>query len=289
MTFLRGKRPPRLDPRQLGIDPDLSLDSALDRLRAEQSGIVFIYSAMDLFVAHFELNDLVIVFHDGHAGTQIFRWGGKPISPDRKSLITATPGVYCYPNLNEVDDVDLLFEWCRQEFDDLRSRGDASTGVISPRPFHERPRKTQKRIDEELNASAVSVEADVEDRQVEGSQFGVETWRALTSKVFVYITLANILLALLDVSGSIRYVLGLLLGLAIPGWSIVGLIHFRDTALEIALSMAASLAIVMVGAQLLVTLHFWHLEAFEVFLCLACLPSLMHQAKWHWTHVWRRR
>jgi hypothetical protein len=249
--------------------------------------MAFIYSAMDLFVAHFELSDLVVVFHDGHGGTQIFRWGGKPISPDRRSLITAAPGVYCYPQLNDVEDVDLLFERCRQEFADLRSRGDASTGVISSRPFRERPREEPRRVDEELDASAALVE--VEDRQVEGSEFGVETWRAFASSVFVFITLANILLALLDVTWSIRFVLGLVLGLAIPGWSIVGLIHFRDTALEIALSMAASIAIVMVGAQLLITMHFWHLEAFEVFLCLVCLPSLMYQAKWHWPHGWRRR
>lgn len=286
MTFLRGKRPPRIDPRQLAADPDLSLDSALDSLRAQRSGMAFIYAAMDLFVAHFELIDLVVVLHDGHESTQIFRWGGRPISPDRKSLITAAPGVYSYPKLNDVEDVDLLFERCRQEFDDLRSRGDASTGVISPRPFRERPREDPRRVDEELDASATLVE--VEDPQVEGSEFGVETWRVFASKVFVFITLANIILALLDVTGSLRFILGLVLGLAIPGWSIVGLINFRDTALEIALSMAASFALVMVGAQLLITLHFWHLEAFEVFLCLVCLPSLMHQAKWHW-RLWRRR
>jgi hypothetical protein len=287
MTFLRGKRPPRLDPRQLGVDPDISLDAALDRLRAERSGMLFIYSAMDLFAAHFELSDVVVVFYDGHGGKQIFRLGGKPISPDRKSLITADPGVYCYPKLIDVEGVDLLFERCKQEFSDLRSRGDASTGVISPRPFQERPREVPKRRDEALDLPAALVE--VEDPQVEGSAFGVETWREFASKVFVFVTLANIVLALLDVTGSVRFVLGLVLGLVIPGWSTVGLIHFRDTALEIALSMATSFAIVMVGAQVMITLHFWHLEAFEVFLCLACLPSLVYQAKWYRPQVWRHR
>jgi uncharacterized membrane protein len=130
---------------------------------------------------------------------------------------------------------------------------------------------------------------EVEDRQLEGSTFGVKTWRPFTSKVFVFVTLVNIVLALLDVTGGIRFVLGLVLGLAIPGWSIVGLIHFRDTALEIALSMAASLAIVMMGAQLMITVNLWHLEAFEVFLCLICLPSLLYQAEWLRPNEWRRR
>lgn len=284
MTFLRGKRPPRMDPRQLAVDPDLSLESALDRLRDERSGMAFIYAAMELFVAHFVLSDVVVVFLDGHGGTQIFRLGGKPISPDRKSLITAAPGVYCYPSLDDTEGVDLLFERCKQEFNDLRSRGDASTGVISPRPYHGRPRVEPRRVEEVLDVSdatvEVEVEVEVEDPQVGSSVFAVATWRPFTSKVLVYITLANIVLALVNVTGSIRFVLGLVLGLTIPGWSIVGLVHLRDTALEIALSMAASLAIVMMGAQLLITIHFWHLEALEVFLCVICLPSLVYQAKW---------
>jgi hypothetical protein len=309
MAFLRGKRPPRIDPRQLAVDPDLSLDSALERLRAERSGMAFIYSSMDLFVARFRLSDLVLVFHDGHGGTQIFRWGGKPISPDRKSLIHAAPGVYYYPSFDRAEDVDLLFEKCQREFADLRSRGDASTGVISPRPFRERPREEPRRVDEVIDTprpfrerareaprrvdevfdtsdALVEVEVEVEDPQFEGSQFAVATWRPFVSKVFIYITVANLVLALVNVTGSVRFVLGLILGLAIPGWSIVGLIHFRDTALEIALSMAASFAVVMLGAQVLITIHFWHLEAFEVFLCLICLPSLVYQAKWDRFLAW---
>jgi hypothetical protein len=280
MTFLRGKRPPHIDPRQLAVDPDLSLDAALDRLREERSGMAFIYAAMDLFAAHFVLSDVVVVFFDGHGGTQIFRLGGKPISPDRKSLITAAPGVYCYPSLDDVEGTDLLFERCKKEFTDLRSRGDASTGVISPRPFRERTREEPKRAEAEPDFAPAFVEVEVEDPQVVGSGFAVASWRPFASKVFVYITLANIVLALMNLTGDIRFALGLVLGLTIPGWSIVGLIHLRDTALEIALSMAASLAIVMMGAQLLITIHFWHLEAFEVFLCVICLPSLVYQAKW---------
>ncbi len=225
--------------------------------------MAFIYSAMDLFVTYFDLSDLVVVFPDSHEGTQIFRWGAKPISPDRNSLITAAPGVYCYPAIDDVEELDLLFARCQQEFDDLRSRGDVSTGAVSPRLLRERPSEAPWRVDEESERRPPAVE--VEDRQVEGSRFGVETWRVFASKVFVWVTLANILLALLNVSGGVRFVLGLVLGLAIPGWSIVGLIHFRDTALEIALSMAASIAVVMASAQLMITLHLWHLERSRYF------------------------
>jgi hypothetical protein len=282
MTFLRGKRRPHSDPRQLAADPDLSLDTALDRLRAERSGMAFIYAAMDLYVAHFELRDLVVVIDDVHEGTQIFRWGAKPISPDRKSLIAAAPGVYSYPDLNDGVAVDLLFARCRQEFDDLRSSGDAATGASASHAD-----QGLKRIDDTSDSSTALVEPEVP--QIAGSAFGVENWRLFASKVFVYVTVANIVLALFDVTGSVRFVLGLVLGLAIPGWSVVGLIHFRDTALEIALSMAASIAIVMASAQLMITLDLWHLEAYEVFLCLVCLPSLLYQSKWDWFRQWLGR
>jgi hypothetical protein len=285
-TFLRGKRPPRIDPRQLEVD-DHSLETALTQLRTDRSGVAFIYSAMDLFVARYELNDLVVVFQDSDASTQIFRWGARPISPERTLLINAAPGVYCYPNLDDTEDVNLLFVRCTQAFIDRHYSDESSTGILAPRPFPKRPDQESSRVDAELGDLEGSTEA--EDPQVGGSRFGVETWRVFASKVFVCIAVADALLALFNVTGSIRFVLGLVLGLAIPGWSIVGLIHFRDTALEISLSVAASIAIVMVSGQLLITLHFWHLELFEVLLCLICLPSLLHQAKWYSLHAWRRR
>jgi hypothetical protein len=256
---------------------------ALNQLRTERSGMAFIYSAIDLFVARFELNDLVIVFHDGDDDTQIFRWGSKPISPERRLLINAAPGVYSYPSLDHAEAERLLFERCTQAFADIHYSDES---VVAPRPF-ERSKQESSRADSELATPDGSVED--EDPQVRGSHFGVESWRVFASRVFVCIAVSDVLLALLNVSGGIRYVLGLTLGLAIPGWSIVGLVHFRDTALEISLSLAASLAIVMVSGQLLITMHFWHLELFEVLLCLVCLPSLLHQAKWYSLHAWRRR
>ncbi len=283
MSILRGKRLRRPDPRLQDVDPDLSFDEQLDRLRASHSGVAFIYSAMDLFVDNFKLNDLVVVVNDAHRETQIFRWGAKPISPDRVSLISAAPGVYCYPSLDDAEDAQHLFAMCQQAYIDLRSQGDTSGTYV---PSDALRSDESRGVDDQRAASEI---VDFEDPQIPGSEFGVESWRLLTSRAFVLIAAANIVLALFNVTGIVRFVLGLILGLAIPGWSIVGLFHFRDTALEIALSMATSIAVVMVSAQILITIHFWHLEAFEIFLCLVCLASLLRQAKWRWSPLERRR
>jgi hypothetical protein len=85
-----------------------------------------------------------------------------------------------------------------------------------------------------------------------------------------------------NVHGSVRFVFGLVLGIAIPGWSIVGLLRLRYAALEIGLTMATSFALIMVSAQILITAHLWHLVAFEEFICMLCLPSLLWQSRRQW-------
>jgi uncharacterized membrane protein len=93
--------------------------------------------------------------------------------------------------------------------------------------------------------------------------------------------LANVLvfaLTVFDVHGPVRFALGLLLGLAIPGWSIVGLLRIRDVALEIGLSVAVSLALLMVAGQIMMTIHFWHPVVLEEVTCVACTPSLYVQS-----------
>jgi uncharacterized membrane protein len=73
--------------------------------------------------------------------------------------------------------------------------------------------------------------------------------------------------------GWLRISLGLVLGLVIPGWSVVGLLRLQYAALEIGLAVAVSLALLMVTAQVLITAHAWHLVGLQVVTCVLCLPS----------------
>jgi uncharacterized membrane protein len=84
-----------------------------------------------------------------------------------------------------------------------------------------------------------------------------------------------------NVHGAVRIILGLTLGVAIPGWSLVGLLKLQKASLEIALSLAVSLSLLMVTAEVLMSLHLWHLVALEEVTSLVCLPSLLWQSLTH--------
>lgn len=109
------------------------------------------------------------------------------------------------------------------------------------------------------------------------------TTRRRHPRVGVSITLLILDIAILgmtvgELHGPIRFVLGLILALVIPGWSVVGLLELDNSALEISLTIAVSLSMLMILAQLLIAFQLWHLVGFQVVMCLVCLPSLAWQS-----------
>jgi uncharacterized membrane protein len=79
--------------------------------------------------------------------------------------------------------------------------------------------------------------------------------------------------------GPLRLVLGLILCIVTPGWSLVGLLKLENAALEIALSIAVSLALLMIAAEILLSLHTWDLFVMEEITSFVCLPSLAWQSQ----------
>jgi O-antigen/teichoic acid export membrane protein len=120
---------------------------------------------------------------------------------------------------------------------------------------------------------------------------GLPWWRHLGAnlvpperRVQATVTLAVLLLdvlalvaAVADLHGAIRVILGLALVLVVPGWSAVGLMRLADPLLAIGLSLAVSLAVCIVAAQIALTLHAWHPVALQEVVCLVCLPFLLWQ------------
>ncbi len=282
MSFNKGLRRPRAGAQPPEYESDAPLAFVLDRLRASQSGVAFIYSAMAIVVSRHGLNDMVVVVHDGREGNQIFRYAGKPISPDRIFLVHAPPGVYCDPELADDPEVAILFERCRREFESLRSVGDAATGVISHRRYRAAPGIASPEVTSYEQFDVVLEEAVELSKHVLTDAF---INRLVISRVFVFVVVVNLLFDALNLTGSLRFLFGLLLGVAVPGWSIVGLMNLRNVALEISLSIAASLSVVLVSAQLLITIHCWNLGLYEAVLCCACLLSLLTQSRWRWSDL----
>ena len=84
----------------------------------------------------------------------------------------------------------------------------------------------------------------------------------------------TLIAVLADVGGVPRELLGLLFVAFVPGASIVGLLRLRDAALELAVVFAFGLSSLILVAQLVITLHAWHLFALEVALLVAFLVPL---------------
>jgi len=103
--------------------------------------------------------------------------------------------------------------------------------------------------------------------------------RRMLSLVLVVVDLVLLMMVFAHVSGPARLALGLVLGAFIPGWSIVGPLRLRHMALEVSLAVAMSFVLLMLSAQVLMTVHLWHLQGFEEVVCLLCLPSLVWQSR----------
>ena len=102
---------------------------------------------------------------------------------------------------------------------------------------------------------------------------------SLLSMFLFWVDVVVVLMAFAGLHGPLRLILGLVLGLLIPGWSIVGPLGLGNGALAFGLTVAVSFALLMVCAQLLMAFHAWHLVALEEVTGLACLPSLLRQSK----------
>lgn len=81
----------------------------------------------------------------------------------------------------------------------------------------------------------------------------------------------------INLHGPVRLLFGLIFALLIPGWSIVGRFRLENPALEFALTVAASLAILTISAQILLTIHWWHLWAFDLIAAILCAGPLAWQ------------
>jgi uncharacterized membrane protein len=114
----------------------------------------------------------------------------------------------------------------------------------------------------------------------EGRGGASRTWRGRGAVAIslLAIDLAVLVMTVAEIHGTVRFVLGIILGTVIPGWSVVGLLRLGNLALEVGLAMAVGLAVMLLAAQILITLQEWHPIAFEEIVCAVCIPSLVWQS-----------
>jgi hypothetical protein len=296
MSSDQGANENQVETSDMSTESD-SLRAALERLSTTETGLGFIYSALALLVERFNLVDAVIVLEDENVGTQIFRFEGKAVSKNFAAQLGVVPGVYCDPRVVVADDLELVRFACQRELSRHRTR---LATAHEPRAHFEDLRTevtfahaVRKRIDaiaERLNVTTREVTRAVvtrsnQSRKLERVSVFVarareRSARELLSAVLAVVDVLTLSLTVANVHGPVRYFLGLILGIVIPGWSVVGLIKLKNPALETGLTLATSLAFVLLAAQLLITAGFWHPIVFEEFTCVVFFPSLLWQSGW---------
>jgi len=272
MSSEQGANENRFETSDMSTESD-PLRAALERLSTTETGLGFIYSALALLVERFNLVDAVIVLEDENVGTQIFRFEGKAVSKNFAAQLGVIPGVYCDPRVVVADDLELVRFACQRELTRHQTR--------------------LATAHEPLSATTRDVTRTVVPRPSQSSKFErahvlvararKRSAREVLSAVLAVVDVLTLSLTVANVHGPVRFFLGLILGIVIPGWSVVGLIKLKNPALETGLTMATSLAIVLLAAQLLITAGFWHPIVFEEFACVVSFPSLL------WQSGWRRR
>jgi diguanylate cyclase (GGDEF)-like protein len=119
----------------MSITSDLAAEVA-----GTESGIALIYRALDALVGEFELEDAAVVLEERGLGRQVFRAGRRPLGPNDEELLTADPGLYTQPALQEHGfDRTLMLSLCSLalRLDVLRYDAwhDPLTGLFDRRSF----------------------------------------------------------------------------------------------------------------------------------------------------------
>jgi diguanylate cyclase (GGDEF)-like protein len=91
---------------------DLSAQLA-EGLASTDSGLGLIYRALDAMVAQYGLEDAAIVIEEAGLGRQVFRAGRRPLDMEDETLLTAAPGLYTEPPIeNQGLDRSLVISLC---------------------------------------------------------------------------------------------------------------------------------------------------------------------------------
>jgi diguanylate cyclase (GGDEF)-like protein len=96
-----------------GAGPVALLSAQLaEGLANTDSGLGLIYRALDALVAEYGLEDAAIVVEEPGLGRQVFRAGRRPLDDEDETLLTAAPGLYTEPPLEQQDFDRLIISLC---------------------------------------------------------------------------------------------------------------------------------------------------------------------------------
>ena len=282
------------------VTPPVTLSEELDQVAQTRSGEAFVYEALARLALRHQLSDAVVVLPevDG-APARVLRLDRRPLAPSMVHRLASHPGLHCDPPRIPREDRRLVLERCRAALAPespsapapvpvaalplvghgvgpalgVRAPGTAELGVDTAPPGV--PSATRATL-----RALVRGPLGARRRRAPGPLPG-DGVRLRVSIALVAVSLAIVALGLAQVHGPVRFVVGLAFGLLVPGWAVVGWMRLAQPALELGMTLAASVTILMLSAQVLITVHLWYLMGFGEVLGLVCAASLALQARQH--------
>jgi hypothetical protein len=260
-----------------------SISSMLEALAATDSSIGFIYSAMRLLADRYRINDAAVVLVGDSFGTQMFRLKGRAVNADLVGDLASRPGVYCTPNIVPQSELDAVYSACQESFSSRFVRHNSSHNAsdqkenvnVSSDVLESIGSPSQSKL-ERLLTSTIHYARML--RRDESSSHK-KVARTFISEFLILVDITVFVMTAAGIHGPLRLMLGLILGVVIPGWCVVGPLKLDNVPLEIGLTLAMSLSLLIVIAQLLMTFDLWHLVALEEVCCVVSLPPLFLLAK----------
>jgi hypothetical protein len=256
-----------------------TIDTLLDELATHESGISFIYSALDLLAVRYRIRDAAVVLRNDSFGTQIFRMRGRAVSSNLVAALGSHPGVYCTSDIVPQSELDAVYLACQQSFSSqfvkFNTAHNTASYAETPTDSEILEPMTSSNFDDKL--ATASHHARVTRRSAQSSLS--QTSRMLVSQFLIFVDVVVFIMTVADINGPLRFVFGLILGVVIPGWSIVGPLKLNNPPLEFGLTLSVGASLLMIVAQILMTTNLWHLAALEDVVCIVCLPSLIFQAR----------
>lgn len=255
----------------------------LRELATNESGVGFIYSALHVLAERYDLSDVAIVLVSSSFSTQVFHLDGQDIDSNAVAAPGASPGVYCLPDIVPRSELETIYLACQEAYSyrfvrnipplDGPSTVEQGRKSAQPAPFIE-PLIDAVAVDSVGTTAEPVPQVARSDRSARARYA-----RVIISRVLVLVDVAVLVLTVAGVHGPLRLVLGLVLGVVIPGWCVVAPLKLDNAALELGLTWTVSLSLLMLVAQILMTVKLWHLVALEEITCVLCLPFLLNQAK----------
>jgi hypothetical protein len=252
-------------------------------LATRESGVEFIYSALNVLAERYELSDVAIVLVSSSISTRVFRLHGRDVDTKAVAALGTSPGVYCLPDIVPQSELETIYTACQEAYSYRFVRsfaGEAASAAV------DEVRLTSDSVPSEASVPYVvpseeSVPTERRGRQVTRKEpsAGARAARQRISRLLVLVDVTILILTAAGVHGPVRLVLGLVLGIVIPGWCLVAPLKLDNAPLELGLVMTVSLSLLMMVAQILMTMNLWHLVTLEEVTSVVCLPFLLQQSR----------